>query len=179
MAEWYGEKDGREIGQVLDLSQSQFNMEPHLMLREFWLSLMNQGRGFTVSFHNWSGYDAYLSLEALISLCDHGFTFTPIINHGNIICLTVHQGKNIVLTIKDSLKVIPGAWVSGRGFPWSKQAPPTETKVLVNFFTELNAQFQVNPLNNLSAPGIAFTTWLAHNSKLIHYLFYFRTINKY
>jgi len=85
MAEWYGEKDGREIGQVLDLSQSQFNMEPHLMLREFWLSLMNQGRGCTVYFHNWSGYDGYLSLEALISLCDHGFTFTPIINHGKII----------------------------------------------------------------------------------------------
>jgi len=70
------------------------------------------------------------------------------------------------LTIKDSLKVIPGALGLRPG-------------VLVNFFTELNAQFQVNPLNNLSAPGIAFTTWLAHNSKLIHYLFYLRTINKY
>jgi hypothetical protein len=35
-------------------------------------------------------------------------------------------------------------------------------QVLVKFFKELNEQFQINPITNLSAPGIAFKTWKQH-----------------
>lgn len=64
-------------------------------------------------FHNWAGYDSILSLLPLLGLEEHGFTFTPIVQHGQVLSLTVFQrvkSKNrTVLTIKDSLKIIPGA----------------------------------------------------------------------
>jgi hypothetical protein len=62
MAAWYNGM----IFKVLDISQSQFNMEPHLMLRAFWLDLLQNNLKCTVYFHNWAGYDAILSLAALI-----------------------------------------------------------------------------------------------------------------
>lgn len=83
------------------------------MLKEFWLDLINRNKGATVYFHNWAGYDSILSLLSLLNLEEHGFSFTPIMQNGQVISLTVLQRvkkKNTtVLTIKDSLKIIPGA----------------------------------------------------------------------
>jgi hypothetical protein len=83
------------------------------MLKAFWFDLINNNKGATVYFHNWAGYDSILSLIPLLGLYEHGFSFTPIMQDGQLISLTVFQriqGKNkTVLTIKDSLKMIPGA----------------------------------------------------------------------
>jgi hypothetical protein len=50
------------------------------MLQAFWLSLLTQcPMGSIVYFHNWVGYDAILSLGALISLNSYGYTFEPIL----------------------------------------------------------------------------------------------------
>ena len=230
MAEWYGEnKEGKKIGNVFDITA--YDNSSHEMLKNFWLDLLKGARGCTVYFHNWSGYDAYLSLEALVSLYEYGYTFNPILNNGRIICLTVHQNKKIVLTIKDSFKILPGALgqpakefqvpTQKDHFPhyfnplemygelnWSGPLPsyeyfePKRTsledykeleslypdnwnfievsrkyihgdvvslhQILVNFFTELNLKFRVNPLNNLSAPGIAYTTWKTEQLPLLH-----------
>src|ERR1041384_5728533 len=74
---------------------------------------MNNNIGKTVYFHNWAGYDAILSLLPLLNLHEHGFTYNPIIQNGQLLSLSVFQkikGKNTtVLTIKDSIKIIPGA----------------------------------------------------------------------
>ncbi len=105
MAAWYNGIKFR----VFDISQSQFNMEPHLMLRAFWLDLLQNNHKCTVYFHNWAGYDAILSLAALISLHEYGYTFNPIVQDGKVISLTVLLGTEIQLTIKDSIKVIPGS----------------------------------------------------------------------
>jgi hypothetical protein len=107
MAAWYNGKDS----QIFDITSYGFNTEA--MLQGFWLDLINHNRGSILYFHNWAGYDAILSLIPLLGLHEHGFSYTPIIQDGQVISLTVFQrveGKNkTVLTIKDSLKMIPGA----------------------------------------------------------------------
>lgn len=89
--------------------KTQFRNDYKVMLREFWLSLINDCKGCIVYFHNWAGYDAILSLESLISLHDKGYTFKPIVQDGKVICLTVLKDQKVHLIIKDSIKVIPGA----------------------------------------------------------------------
>jgi len=83
------------------------------MLADFWLDLINHNQGSILYFHNWAGYDAILSLLPLVGLHEHGLTFEPIMQNNQVISLTVLQkiqDKNKkVLTIKDSLKIIPGA----------------------------------------------------------------------
>jgi hypothetical protein len=41
-------------------------------------------------------------------------------------------------------------------------------QVLVAFFSELKAQFQLNPISNLSIPGVAFKAWKQHQLPLLH-----------
>lgn len=48
-------------------------------------------------------------MAPLLSLHDKGYTFDPIMQDGKVICLTVLKDNKVQLTIKDSLKVIPGA----------------------------------------------------------------------
>lgn len=107
MAGWYNGKDS----QIFDITS--YGCNPEAMLQDFWLDLINHNRGSILYFHNWAGYDSILSLIPLLSLHDHGFSYTPIMQDGQLISLTVFQriqGKNkTVLTIKDSLKMIPGA----------------------------------------------------------------------
>jgi hypothetical protein len=100
-------EEGKEIGQVFDITK--LNLDPLSMLRTFWLDILTRASGSTLYFHNWSGYDAFLSLEALLSLGEQGFILRPQIQNGKVICLTIHKAAKIVLTIKDSLKVLPGA----------------------------------------------------------------------
>jgi hypothetical protein len=41
-------------------------------------------------------------------------------------------------------------------------------QVLVAFFKELNTQFSLNPIQNLSIPGVAFKAWKQHQLPLLH-----------
>jgi hypothetical protein len=107
MAAWYRKNKESSSFKVLDITQ--YGNDPSTMLREFWLSLINNCKGCTVYFHNWSGYDAILSLASLLSLHDLGYTFKPILQDGKVICLTILLKNHIILTIKDSIKLIPGS----------------------------------------------------------------------
>lgn len=108
MAEWYGIKGMVEIGARFELPQF---VSPEAMLKAFWLSLINEVPGCTVYFHNWAGYDSILSLAALFTHHDSGFSFTPVVRNGQIISLEVFkvaEGKRTrLLTIKDSFKLLP------------------------------------------------------------------------
>ena len=83
------------------------------MLKDFWFELINNNKRGTVYFHNWAGYDSILSLLPLLNLHEHGYTYNPNMQNGQLISLTIFQRINdrntTVLTIKDSLKLIPGA----------------------------------------------------------------------
>ena len=48
-------------------------------------------------------------MEALISLNSFGYSFVPLMRKGEVLSLTVKLGKKVILTVKDSIKVIPGA----------------------------------------------------------------------
>ena len=105
MAAWYnGSKHS-----IFDITQHK--NDSTTMLQQFWLDLIGNNSGKIVYFHNWAGYDAILSMTSLLNL--PGFTFEPIINHGEILSLSVYNNKNnkkiLALTIKDSIRVLPGA----------------------------------------------------------------------
>jgi hypothetical protein len=94
MAAWYGEIKGSTIFKVFDISSYQNN--PHPMLREFWMSLIELAQGCMVYFHNWAGYDIFLALAPLLSLAEHGFTFYPTVKNGKVICLKVRLGNTLL-----------------------------------------------------------------------------------
>jgi hypothetical protein len=101
MAAWYNEKSQS----ILDITQWGNNTQT--MLEQFWISLINENTGRTVFFHNFGGYDAILSLPALLHL---PYTFSPIMKDGEIISIKVFGKKNkLLLTIKDSIRILPGA----------------------------------------------------------------------
>jgi hypothetical protein len=97
---------------VFDVTQ--YGNDTNAMLQEFWLNLIQSNPKCTVYFHNRAGYDAILSLEALLSLYEYGYTFNPILQDGKLISLTVLLGTKIQSTIKDSIKLIPGPGHLGR-----------------------------------------------------------------
>ncbi len=224
MAEWYGVKGGLPIGQVFELPNYD---SPEAMLRAFWLSIINGATNSTVYLHNWAGYDSILSLAALLSHHDSGLNFTPIIRNGQIISLKVQQGSKVLLTIKDSFKLLPAslaklakdynleqgkdhfphyflldsleATMSYTGPAYHYFEPKRTSKeaqmvaqfgehwnfmkmaraylhldcvllyqVLEAFFKELNTQFELNPITNLSIPGVAFKAWKQHQLPLLH-----------
>lgn len=41
-------------------------------------------------------------------------------------------------------------------------------QILISFFTGLKQQFPINPIANLSAPGIAFTVWKTNQLPKLH-----------
>jgi hypothetical protein len=88
---------------------SQYPHTPEDMFRSFWISLICHAPGCTVYFHNWAGYDSILSLAALVGV--EGYKFVPIVRDGKVISLTIQDSKTktTYLTIKDSMKLIPGA----------------------------------------------------------------------
>lgn len=217
MAAWYNGIDTHTFDII------QYGNSASDMLRAFWLSILQSCQGCTVYFHNWSGYDAILSLKSIISLSQRGYTFKPIIQKGALISLTIHLGKRLCLTIKDSIKLLPGALgklaksfnveTQKDHFPhyfnplelygkldWTGPLPeykyfePKRTnssdyqemvdifkdkpwnflevsrqyikgdiialhQILLTYFKGLNETFPINPIRNLSVPGIAFTTW--------------------
>ncbi|PKB96384.1 DNA polymerase B 2 [Rhizophagus irregularis] len=101
MASWYN----GEISKVYDITQ--YGNNTNSMLVFFWQELINQNNGSTVYFHNFGGYDAILSLPALLEL---PFTFSPVMKDGEIISIKVLGRKNkLILEIKDSIRILPGA----------------------------------------------------------------------
>jgi TolA-binding protein len=102
MAAWYNGIQHR----ILDISQ--FNFDTNRMLGFFWEDLIKVNKGKICYFHNWAGYDAILSLPALLSL-PKNYTFKPIFNNGEMMSITIMQGTTTVLTIKDSIRILPGA----------------------------------------------------------------------
>ena len=103
MAAWYNGSNFKEF------NISNYGNNSHLMLQAFWQSLPTEAQGCTVYFHNWAGYDAILSMASLVSLHKLGYSFEPILQKGKVISLTVKLAKHIVLTIKDSILLIPGS----------------------------------------------------------------------
>lgn len=101
MAAWYNGSDSS----IYDISQ--YGNNTTAMLEAFWLNLIYNNPGRTCYFHNWGGYDAILSLPALVNL--PGLTFDPIIHHGEMMSLNIYKGPKLLLTIKDSIKILPGA----------------------------------------------------------------------
>lgn len=102
MASWYN----GETYNTLDVSQ--FGYDSGRMLSYFWEDLIKANRGKICYFHNWGGYDSILSLTQLLNL-PKNFVFNPIMKDGEMMSLTITQGTVTILTIKDSLRILPGA----------------------------------------------------------------------
>lgn len=161
MAAWYGIIKGVKTFNVFDISQ--YDNNPLTMLSVFWMSLINKARGCTVYFHNWAGYDIYLSLAPLLSLTKHGFTFHPIVQNGKVISLTIRLGKELLLTIKDSIKLLPGALgklAKDFGVEQQKELFPHYFNPLEKFGT-LDWTGTLPPYNYFEPRRTSFTEWEA------------------
>lgn len=101
MAAWY---NGNQSS-IFNLSQysSQENF-----IKAFWTSLIEANKSRICYFHNWGGYDSILSLPSLINL-KINCSFKPIVKDGELMSIEIYEGTNRLLTIKDSIRIIPGA----------------------------------------------------------------------
>jgi len=77
-------------------------------LKAFWRDLIKSNEGRTCYFHNWGGYDSILSLPSLLNL-DPNLTFKPIVKEGELMALEIRRGTTHLLSIKDSLRILPGS----------------------------------------------------------------------
>lgn len=77
-------------------------------LKRFWRDLLNSNKGRICYFHNFGGYDSILSLPTLLNSLPN-LSFNPIIKDGEIMSLEIKQGTTKLLTIKDSLRILPGS----------------------------------------------------------------------
>lgn len=102
MAAWYNNLTNK----VHHIEPNSPNQE--IFLQNFWRDLIKNNKDRTCYFHNWAGYDSILSLPYLLN-CLPGLSFKPIVKDGGIMSLEVYQGTTKLLTIKDSLKVLPGS----------------------------------------------------------------------
>lgn len=216
MAAWLNDHTNRiyHISSTV-LDQSSF-------LEQFWRELIEYNKNRTCYFHNFGGYDSILSLPYLLKSLP-GLTFKPIIKDGELMSLEVYQGTTKLITIKDSIKILPGSlsklakdWkveTLKDHFPhyfWNgsiqttlrytgiipeyKYFEPKRTnikdyedmveifknkawsflevsktyilsdckalyQVLLRFFETVKEKFPMNPINNVSAPSVAFRIW--------------------
>jgi hypothetical protein len=102
MASWFNGSRHR----TFDLSQYGFNQET--MLQAFWLDLIKSNPEGYVYFHNFGGYDAILSLRALLSTA-FNYHFRPIMKDGKFIAISVTLNGSRQLTILDSIRILPGS----------------------------------------------------------------------
>jgi DNA polymerase type B, organellar and viral len=79
------------------------------MLQAFWEDLLQNNKGRTCYFHNFGGYDAILSMPPLLELSTKGFSFTPVVKNGEVMSISIRQNREVILVIKDSVKILPGA----------------------------------------------------------------------
>nr|YP_009228203.1 plasmid related DNA polymerase [Rhizophagus fasciculatus]AJK91334.1 plasmid related DNA polymerase [Rhizophagus fasciculatus] len=102
MAAWYNGETNHTF------SISSFGYDSSSMLSYFWEDLIKYNRGRICYFHNWGGYDSILSLSSLLNL-PKNLDFDPIMKDGEMMALSIRQGTSTVLTIKDSIRILPGA----------------------------------------------------------------------
>jgi hypothetical protein len=74
------------------------------MLSLFWQDLIKKNPKRTCYFHNFGGYDAILSMPALLNL---PFQFYPIMKDGEIISIKVASKGKVLLIIKYSIRILP------------------------------------------------------------------------
>ena len=177
------------------------------------------------------GYDSILSLPYLLNL-DPNLTFKPVVKDGELMALEVIKGTTRILSIKDSIRIIPGSLsklakdykvptqkdhfphyfflnsvketlnYKGKMPDYTCFEPKRTSKadydvmveeflnkqwsflevsrqyimgdcialyqILLSFFSTLNDQFPINPLQVLSAPSSAFKIWRATQLPLLH-----------
>nr|YP_009228180.1 plasmid related DNA polymerase [Rhizophagus fasciculatus]AJK91311.1 plasmid related DNA polymerase [Rhizophagus fasciculatus] len=105
MAAWYNESRHS----IFNISN--YGYDTNIMLEQFWIDLIHNNTRKICYFHNWGGYDSILSMASLFNL--PGYEFEPMINNGEVMCLIIKQrrGEELVtlLTIKDSIRILPGA----------------------------------------------------------------------
>jgi hypothetical protein len=101
-AAWYN----GNISRVFDISEFEYSIDR--MLKAFWLNLIEMNKGKVCFFHNWGGYDSILSLPQLLA-SSPSYSFEPIFNNGQLMSIKVIQDGTGILTIKDSLKILPGS----------------------------------------------------------------------
>jgi len=102
MAAWYNETNSNIF--YLDpetLDKDQF-------LTHFWLDLIKNNEGRICYFHNYGGYDSIISLPQLLN-CQPGLSFKPIMKDGELMCLEVLQETTKLITIKDSIRILPSS----------------------------------------------------------------------
>jgi hypothetical protein len=77
-------------------------------LERFWRELIEKNRGRVCYFHNWGGYDSIISLPSLLN-CLPDLSFKPIMKDGELMSLQVFQGTTNLITIKDSIRILPAS----------------------------------------------------------------------
>jgi hypothetical protein len=109
VAEWYGvNKDGSDRGGVFKYTD--FGNNSTDMLKAFWADILKNCRGCIVYFHNWAGYDAFHSLNAMVLLGEElGLTFRPMLHNGKVISIKICELNKVILEVKDSILLCPGS----------------------------------------------------------------------
>jgi hypothetical protein len=101
MASWYN----GETYKIFDITKWEYNT--NTMLEMFWNDLITNNIERNCYFHNFGGYDAILSLSALLNL---PYTFKPLVKDGEILSIQIiNSNKEVILTIKDSIKILPAS----------------------------------------------------------------------
>lgn len=101
MAAWYNGSQSR----IFDITQ--WGYDTNTMLEQFWISLITSNPQRKCYFHNWGGYDAILSLAALLNL---PYSFKPILNNGEVMSIQVFNSKKqVILSIRDSIRILPSS----------------------------------------------------------------------
>lgn len=79
-----------------------------VIIKEFWRDLIKNNDKRICYFHNWGGYDAILSLNSLLT-CLPNLKLNPILKDGELMSLEVLQGTTKLITIKDSIRILPAS----------------------------------------------------------------------
>jgi hypothetical protein len=79
-----------------------------VIIKEFWRDLIKNNDKRICYFHNFGGYDAILSLNSLLT-CLPNLKFNPILKDGELMSLEVLQGTTKLITIKDSIRILPAS----------------------------------------------------------------------
>ncbi|PKY60857.1 DNA polymerase B 2 [Rhizophagus irregularis] len=139
MAAWYnGEKHN-----IFDITQYGYNT--NTMLSLFWQDLIKKNTGRTVYFHNFGGYDAILSMPSLLQLPN--LQFFPIMKDGEIISIKVSNKGKVILEIKDSIRILPGA-LSKLAKDWGAE---TQKDHFPHYFWNKNIKFTLTYSGSIPA----------------------------
>lgn len=85
---------------------SDYANSEQMLLASLRYLLQPRFRGYKVYLHNFSYFDGVFLLKHIPSVCQK---VTPIIRDGRIISLKIKYGKNYLITIFDSMNLLPAA----------------------------------------------------------------------